>query len=273
MSNALDERLQENVWETRIPLKIKISPKDLITSVPLTLYYSLPRISYLSSIFGDIIKNFEGFIQVQLSDFWIECEGVPLKWQYPFGVLVDNLGIDASSGPLTLTVHIKDFPSEKVVQYTSLDSIRFYFINSIKEADLIRYPISKKVFNLKKDETERLVQIISKERNITEYRKLINFEEKIVKYPDKLVFCRTDLVITKSVEAKKADNENYKMEQFLKDSLGDLIYNKLKDICKIIIHGMEVEENVSFIYYYYNFCYMDTFLYISFVDKAIQENK
>ena len=129
MSNALDERLQENVWETRIPLKIKISPKDLITSVPLTLYYSLPRISYLSSIFGDIIKNFEGFIQVQLSDFWIECEGVPLKWQYPFGVLVDNLGIDASSGPLTLTVHIKDFPSEKVVQYTSLDSIRFYFIN------------------------------------------------------------------------------------------------------------------------------------------------
>ena len=41
----LDERLQESVWETRIPLKIKMSTKDLISSnVPLTLYYSLPRV-------------------------------------------------------------------------------------------------------------------------------------------------------------------------------------------------------------------------------------
>ena len=88
-----------------------------------------------------------------------------------------------------------------------------------------------------------------------------------------LILKEIDVNFLSEEEAKKADNENYKMEQFLKDSLGDLIYNKLKDICKIIIHGMEVEENVSFIYYYYNFCYMDTFLYISFVDKAIQENK
>ena len=80
----LDERLQESVWETRIPLKIKMNPKDLISSnVPLTLYYSLPRVSYLSSIFGDIIKNFEGCVQVNLPDLWIECENKPLRWQYP----------------------------------------------------------------------------------------------------------------------------------------------------------------------------------------------
>ena len=109
----LDERLQENVWETRIPLKIKMSPKDLISSnIPLTLYYSLPRISYLSSIFGDVIKNFEGSIQVNLPDLWIECENKPLRWQYPLGVLIDSLGIDTSKGPITLTVRFREIPKD-----------------------------------------------------------------------------------------------------------------------------------------------------------------
>ena len=115
----LDERLQESVWETRIPLKIKMNSKDLISSnIPLTLYYSLPRVSYLSSIFGDIIKNFEGCVQVNLADLWIECENKPLRWQYPLGVLVDSLGIDISRGPITLTVRLREMPKNQVLEYT-----------------------------------------------------------------------------------------------------------------------------------------------------------
>ena len=44
-------------------------------------------------------------------------------------------------------------------------------------------------------------------------------------------------------------------------------YNKIKERCKILIHGIEVEEKMSFLFYYFNFSYLDTFLYITFVDK------
>ena len=266
----LDERLQENVWETRIPLKIKMSPKDLISSnVPITLYYTLPRISYLSSIFGDIVKNFEGCIQVNLPDLWIECENEPLRWQYPLGVLVDSLGIDTTKGPITLTVRVRDIPENKVVKYTSLDSLRFYFISAIKEADVIRYPMDKKVFNLKINESERLKKLIyeNNPKNITDYRKIMNFDKKIAKYPTKLFFCRTDIVMIKAADIKEGQENSYTLGDFLSDALNKDVYNKLKEKCKIIIHGIEIEENMSFLYYYFNFNYMDTFLYISFVDK------
>ena len=97
---------------------------------------------------------------------------------------------------------------------------------------------------MKNNETDRLRNIIyeNNPKNITDYRKIMNFDKKIAKYPTKLFFCRTDIVII-----------------------------KLKEKCKIIIHGLEIEENMSFLFYYFNFCYMDTFLYISFVDKIEPE--
>ena len=270
----LDERLQESVWETRIPLKIKMSPKDLISSnVPLTLYYSLPRISYLSSIFGDIIKNFEGCVQVNLSDLWIECENKPLRWQYPLGVLVDSLGIDTTKGPITLTVRLREMPSDTVLQYESLDSLRFYFFNAIKEADVIRYPMDKKVFNLKNEVTERLKNLVyeNNPKNITDYRKIMNFDKKISKYPVKLFFCRTDIVIIKSAEVKDGEEVKYTIGDFLKDALTKGVYDKLKQKCRVIIHGLDIEEDMSFLFYYFNFSYLDTFLYITFVDKIKDE--
>ena len=270
----LDERLQESVWETRIPLKIKMSPKDLISSnVPITLYYSLPRISYLSSIFGDIIKNFEGCVQVNLSDLWIECENKPLRWQYPLGVLVDSLGIDTTKGPITLTVRLREMPSETVLQYESLDSLRFYFFNAIKEADVIRYPMDKKVFNLKNEVTERLKNIVyeNNPKNITDYRKIMNFDKKISKYPVKIIFCRTDIVVIKSADVKEGNEVNYTIGDFLKEALTENVYEKLKDKCRVVIHGLDIEENMSFLFYYFNFSYLDTFLYITFVDKIKDE--
>ena len=252
----LDERLQENVWETRIPLKIKMSPKDLISSnIPLTLYYSLPRISYLSSIFGDVIKNFEGSIQVNLPDLWIECENKPLRWQYPLGVLIDSLGIDTSKGPITLTVRFREIPKDEVVQYESLDTLRFYFMNAIKEADVIRYPTDKKVFNLKTNDTDRLKKIIyeNSPKNITDYRKIMNFDKKLNKYPVKLVFCRTDIVLVKPADVKEGEEKNYTIGNYLCDALTQNVYDKLKQKCKVIIHGIEIEENMSFLFYYFNF--------------------
>ena len=266
----LDERLQESVWETRIPLKIKMSTKDLISSnVPLTLYYSLPRVSYLSSIFGDIIKNFEGCVQVNLPDLWIECENKPLRWQYPLGVLVDSLGLDISKGPITLTVRLREMPKNAVLEYQSMDSLKFYFFGALKEADVIRYPIEKKAFDMGLEKTERLKKVVyeNNPKNIIDYRKIMTFDKQMSKYPTKLVFNKTDIVFVKSANITPGNEVNYTLGNFLNDALKKETYEKIKERCKILIHGIEIEENMSFLFYYFNFSYLDTFLYIIFVDK------
>ena len=272
----LDERLQESVWETRIPLKIKMSTKDLISSnIPLTLYYSLPRVFYLSSIFGDIIKNFEGCVQVNLPDLWIECENKPLRWQYPLGVLVDSLGLDISKGPITLTVRLREMPKNAVLEYQSMDSLKFYFFGALKEADVIRYPIDKKAFDMGLEKTERLKKVVyeNNPKNIIDYRKIMTFDKQMSKYPVKLVFNKTDIVFVKSANITPGNEVNYTLGNFLNDALKKETYEKIKERCKILIHGIEIEENMSFLFYYFNFSYLDTFLYIVFVDKGEKSAK
>ena len=272
----LDERLQESVWETRIPLKIKMSTKDLISSnIPLTLYYSLPRVFYLSSIFGDIIKNFQGCVQVNLPDLWIECENKPLRWQYPLGVLVDSLGLDISKGPITLTVRLREMPKNAVLEYQSMDSLKFYFFGALKEADVIRYPIEKKAFDMGLEKTERLKKVVyeNNPKNIIDYRKIMTFDKQMSKYPVKLVFNKTDIVFVKSANITPGNEVNYTLGNFLNDALKKETYEKIKERCKILIHGIEIEENMSFLFYYFNFSYLDTFLYIVFVDKGDKSDK
>ena len=71
----------------------------------------------------------------------------------------------------------------------------------------------------------------------------------------------------KAAEIKEGNEISYTLGDFLNDALKPETYNKIKERCKILIHGIEIEEKMSFLFYYFNFSYLDTFLYITFVDK------
>ena len=94
--------------------------------------------------------------------------------------------------------------------------------------------MDKKVFNLKTNDTDRLTKIIyeNNPKNITDYRKIMDFDKKISKYPAKLIFCRTDYILVKSAEIKEGNESSYTIGQFIKDSLSEGVYNKLKEKLK-----------------------------------------
>ena len=270
-----DERFQETVWDTKISIKIEVSTRDLVSSnIPLTLYYSIPRMAYLTSLFGDIIKNFENFIPTNFPDIWLEYNNIPLKWQYPLGVIVDSLGINIENGPVPIIVHVRQIPDDKVLKYTSLDSLRYYYINSLKEANIIKFPKENKIMNLNPQDTGKLKDIVysNDPKMIKDFRQIMNVINDngfvpFAKYPVKLVFSQTDIVLTKPIEISQKAFSTFTMGDYLKKVLGNDNYEDLKKLCNIIIHGIEIEENMNFIFYYSNFLYMDNFLYISFVEK------
>ncbi len=43
-----------------------------------------------------------------------------------------------------LTVRLKEMPKKAVLEYQSMDSLKFYFFGALKEADIVRYPIEKR---------------------------------------------------------------------------------------------------------------------------------
>ena len=275
-----DERFQETVWDSKISIKIEVSTRDLVSSnIPLTLYYSIPRMAYLTSLFGDIIKNFENFIPTNFPDIWLEYNNIPLKWQYPLGIIVDSLGINIENGPVPIIVHVRQIPDDKVLKYTSLDSLRYYYINSLKEANIIKFPKENKIMNLNPQDTGKLKDIVysNDPKMIKDFRQIMNVINDngfvpFAKYPVKLVFSQTDIVLTKPIEISQNAFSTFTMGDYLKKVLGNDNYEDLKKLCNIIIHGIEIEENMNFIFYYSNFLYMDNFLYITFVEKETKSD-
>ena len=230
--------------------------------------------AYLTSLFGDIIKNFENYITANLEDIWLEYNNIPLKWQYPLGIIVDSLGINIENGPVPIIVHVRQIPDDKVLKYTSLDSLRFYYINTLKEANIIKFPKENKIINLNPQDTSKLKEIVysNDPKMIKDFRQIMNVINgngfvSFAKYPVRLVFCQTDIIMTKPIEVPQENISTFTMGNYLKNVLGESNYEELKKICNVLIHGMEIEEDMSFIFYYSNFLYMDNFLYISFVEK------
>lgn len=112
-----------------------------------------------------------------MTDLWLSCEGVPLKWHYPLGLLYDlysgaepaypsdpaSLSHKPGSSedehqylPWKLTVHFSDYPTEQLVRLDTENKVMHdLFRNSVKEADYLRTGTGKTVMFLsEKDSTQ-----------------------------------------------------------------------------------------------------------------------
>ena len=79
-----------------------------------------------------------------------------------------------------------------------MGALKFYFFGALKEADVFRYPIDKKAFEIGKDWLEKLIYE-NNPKNIIDYRKIMTFE----------VFNRTDIVFFKAAEIKEGNEISY----------------------------------------------------------------
>ena len=120
--------------------------------------------------------------------------------------------------------------------------------------------------------------------------------EKINRYPVRLVFAKTSFVICKPMEFKPDENVmTVTMREYLDRALGKETVDTIniqvsKDIPAILlaagmhclgcpasqeetleeacmVHGIDVEESMPFLFYYLHFSYMDNFLYVCFVEQ------
>ncbi|KAJ4706828.1 Autophagy protein 5 [Melia azedarach] len=184
---------QKYVWEGAIPLQIHLHESEVTTlpPPPPTLILA-PRIGYLPLLVGLIRPYFSSALPPGVDTVWFEYKGLPLKWYIPTGVLFDLLCPEPER-PWNLTVHFRGYPGNVLIPCEGEDSVKWSFINSLKEAAYIINGNCKNVMNMSQSDQAELwrsvmngslegyLRVSSKLKLVTiedEYSMKMNFSSK-----------------------------------------------------------------------------------------------
>lgn len=172
--------LKSSVWDGSLPIEIRLSPSECRVYDQADPYFvQYPRLSYLPFLLPRLHAFFFPSLinpDVIPYDGWFSFEEVPLKWQYPLGLLYDLFsgaspsqasGLDIhdrspSDGteeqlPWRLTLHFTDWPEQSLVRPDAeAKMLHDAFINGVKEADFLRNGTAKGIMSLSKDDSTKL---------------------------------------------------------------------------------------------------------------------
>ncbi|KAJ7960036.1 Autophagy protein 5 [Quillaja saponaria] len=136
------------VWDGAIPLQIHLHESEVTTLPPPPPALILaPRIGYLPLLVSYIKPHFSSTLPPGVDTIWFEYKGLPLKWYIPTGVLFDLLCAEPER-PWNLTVHFRGYPSNILLPCEGEDSVKWSFINSLKEAAYLINGNCKNVMNM-----------------------------------------------------------------------------------------------------------------------------
>ncbi|KAL6180641.1 hypothetical protein ACLB2K_047302 [Fragaria x ananassa] len=144
----MEKEAQRFVWEGAIPLQIHLHESEVTTlpSPPPALILA-PRLGYLP-LLGSLLKPyFSTALPPGVDTVWFDFRGLPLKWYIPTGVLFDLLCAQPER-PWNLTVHFRGYPGNILIPCEGEDSIKWSYINSLKEAAYIINGSCKNVMSM-----------------------------------------------------------------------------------------------------------------------------
>ncbi|XP_004140815.1 autophagy protein 5 isoform X2 [Cucumis sativus] len=149
------------IWEGAIPLQIHLHESEVTTVPPPPPAMVLaPRIGYLPLLASQIKPYFGSTLPPGVDTIWFEYQGLPLKWNIPTGVLFDLLCAEPER-PWNLTVHFRGYPRQLLIPCEGEDSIKWSFINSLKEADYIINGNTKNVMSMSEPDLLELWRSVS----------------------------------------------------------------------------------------------------------------
>ncbi|XP_061347820.1 autophagy protein 5 [Gastrolobium bilobum] len=162
---------QKYVWKGAIPVQIHLHESEVTTLPPPPPALVLaPRIGYLPLLVSLIKPHFSSTLPPGVDTIWFEYKGLPLKWYIPTGVLFDLLCVEPER-PWNLTVHFRGYPSNLLLPCEGEDSVKWSFINSLKEAAYVINGNCKNVMNMSQpDQVELWHSVLN--GNLESYRRV-----------------------------------------------------------------------------------------------------
>ncbi|BFI24572.1 autophagy-related protein 5 [Marchantia polymorpha subsp. ruderalis] len=153
---------RKHVWMGAIPLLVHLHESE-VTSLPAPtpLLILAPRNGYLPLLADSIKPHFQSTLPPGSDTIWFDYEGLPLKWHIPTGVLFDLLCAEPER-PWNLTVHFRAYPFDLLSPCEGEDSVKWNFVNALKEASYVMFGSTKSVMNLSQTEQSDLWKSVVK---------------------------------------------------------------------------------------------------------------
>lgn len=193
---------------------------------------------------------------------------IPLKWNIPFGSQVDAiLSLNEEILPISIVFRYKNFPEGQIIRYKDVETLRYSFINSIKESCIVKTGSAKEILNLSNKDTSRLMEIVS--NPVKMYREYVNIEKiiysnlTIKRYPVKVIFSKMEVILNKPFTIDEENsNLNCSVKEFLIKAFPDSRLLSQFDV-DVIIYGEKVDVEAPILYFILNFNMLDGFLYMN----------
>ncbi|XP_011632811.1 autophagy protein 5 [Pogonomyrmex barbatus] len=154
---ANDREVLREIWDGKIPVCFTLNSEEICDlQGPDPFYLMVPRLSYFPLCTEKVRKHFIRHIQSdskQEHEMWLEFNGMPLKWHYPIGVLLDIYFNDIQL-PWNIVVHFDKFPENVLMHCQNKEVVEAHFLSCIKEADVLKHRAQIVSSMQKKDHTQ-----------------------------------------------------------------------------------------------------------------------
>lgn len=174
LTTLIEEDARRQLCSGRLLLRIRLAADEVASlKEPSPIFCCAARISYLPFLFNDVYEHFQTFLPPKLGqpnyEVWVDYNNVPLKWQYPLGVLCDVLvGKDVPT-PLDLAVHFRSCPTKEVMPYYCIADLQRVFMNSFRQAVYLNHRSAAPFMRLQKAPQTQLWESIARSSLESDY--------------------------------------------------------------------------------------------------------
>lgn len=261
----IEDNVVDEVWKGALPLRVSLAKLDIASNeVPADFYCMAARISYVPGIIEAVKKHFDLYVSTDYrqEEIWFSFNNVPLKWHYPVGLLFDLHNPPKDSLPLLpfhLEVHFHRFPSEVLLPYSGIKSIRSIFQNALKESSALLFGTSGPVMNLSRDQEESMWKSLS-DLNFKSFKEIgsefMRPDIKTCRYvPVKFLQIRDKVQTLHPILA----NDNLSI-----DSAAHLLFPSFAGT--YLVQGIQVPGESDLFWLWLHLSFPDNFLYVVLLD-------
>lgn len=267
---AEDREIMREIWEGRLPVCFSISPEDVESEQPESIYLMVPRLSYFPLVTEKIQKHFTKFVSPEKQgEMWLECDGQPLKWHYPIGLLFD-LYACKDDLPWCITAHFQNFPEEDLIHCSTKDAVESHYMSVVKEADTLKHRAQVINSMQKRDHKQLWTGLLHEkfDQFWTVNKKLMESsgEDMFKNIPFRLYLPERPII---QLLFRPVNTEGY--NQTLRDLLMEVVpnmWNEDKTFSRLVVlHGVEPSLDTSLLWLSEHISYPDNFLHICLLDK------
>ena len=300
-STTEDKEITRELWHARLPICFQLADEEKSkvnrSELPEPLYLMVSRQTYFPCMTEKIQRYYCNYFKenlleptssVSMTNLWLEYEGIPLKWNYPVGVLYDlyssSLGsVNSSQLPWQVLIHFSGFPESEIVRFPDRKSVEAHFMSTVKEADALKHK-GQMIGGMQERDHKQLWSSLLQEK----YEAFWNINQRLMASTENMPSFRyipyRIYILDKPFIQKlfPSVDSNEEKPLALKDLLQEAIDHEAKcerlanekkilsthlEDYRVIIHGVQPPLHTPVQWLSEHFSYPDNFLHICLVEK------